>query len=120
MCENPECQTPFCTGCDYSGEIPPVLPVDKIILTDADRQRWRYMDNDDGRRAMCHVVNQSTERLQATMHFNSLGYFDLFSQSFIALLREFHVGTNPHWLAARVAEELYTRGVITEKELDRI
>jgi hypothetical protein len=94
--------------------------IDSIELTAEDRVRWRLMDNDGGRRAMKHVTAQSTERLAACLLFTPTASFDNQSPAFLALLSEFGPGTNPHWLAARIAETLYDRAAIDEQTLDLI
>lgn len=97
------------------------MNIKDIILTDEDRERWKRMDNDDGRRAMKHLSLTSTERLKSMVAFVAPdGSFDRQSKVFVEYLNEFGEGTNPSWLQARIGATLYDRGAIDENEVDRI
>jgi hypothetical protein len=94
--------------------------IDSIELTDEDRQRWRMMDNDGGRRAMKHVSAQPSSRLFDCVRYESNGNFDYRTTAFLTLLAEFGTRTNPSWLASRIAEMLYDRDDIDVQQFDRI
>lgn len=93
--------------------------IDSIQITEADRKKWPYMDNDGGRRAMKHVAAQTDEFLLACVAFDRDGDFDHGTPAFVAFLGDFGK-CNPQWLSCRIGESLYDRGVIDETKFDRI
>jgi hypothetical protein len=94
--------------------------IEAIELTEADRKRWPYMDNDNGRRAMKHISLQPADKLLACVSFDRFGDFDYDNEKFMEFYKDFGNDTNHGWLSAQIAEELYTRGEIDERKFDRV
>lgn len=93
--------------------------IDNIEVTPADRRRWPYMADDDGRRALKHVEAQSDARLLSCVEFDRQGDFDHNTPAFQAFLLEFGK-INPNWVSAQIAEQLHARDLIDDDKLQRI
>lgn len=72
------------------------------------------------RRSHDRIKEQPSARLKSCISYTPNGSFDFSNQTFSAFAGEFHAGINLPWIVARIAETLYERGDIDEREFDRI
>lgn len=89
------------------------LNLSPVSLTEEERASFDYrlMDNDAGRCALKLVRQQSSAALERMLNDEAMR-----EQLRLALGPR----TNPSWVEARIASELYDRGVIDEQQFDAL
>jgi len=82
-----------------------------VKITAADREKYRYY-TDDSIKGILFI--------QSLPLFILEGYVYNTGDTRAAMLAAIGEDTNPNWIMSQVAEELYERGDINEREYDRL
>lgn len=90
---------------------------DALDITDADRERWPYM-TDDNVKAHKYVHSQPGDRLRAAITYTPDGSVDWSNSTLIEINDE--AGAAINWTVGTIGEALYEKDLIDERELDRI
>lgn len=82
-----------------------------MLITKADRDKYKWMDNDMGIRARIMVDRIPDKMLKMVLTD---------SRKFEIMRKAIGKGTSPNWLGGSIVEAMYTRGLIYEDEFDRL
>lgn len=119
--------TPFASGTrfDDKGDVVHERPANrpepleeneerKMQITDDDRKKYPHHTDDSiiGIKIVKALTNEQLKGLKAAHFWEREG------AEFDTLLKQVGDGTNPNWLATRIADELYDRHLIDETEYD--